>query len=134
MSRAGEKFIGVAAIAAGVGIVVATAVGMTLPSTPLGSHPVHRGRVAHLFLDCGPATSHLMSWQLNEQEFESVLALPAKNRYEYFVKRSASHGELGGLHGVRGWVMAEDDEGKMHFPGVAASAIRTVLLLRALGG
>jgi hypothetical protein len=32
MSRAGEKFIGVAAIAAGVGIVVATAVGMTLPS------------------------------------------------------------------------------------------------------
>ena len=57
-----------------------------------------------------------MSWEVNDREFESVLALPAGTRYEYFIKRSASHGELWGLHGVLGWVMAVDDESKMHFP------------------
>lgn len=57
-----------------------------------------------------------MSWDVNDKEFESVLALSPPNRYEYFSKRSASHGELWGLHGDQGWVMAEDDEGVMHFP------------------
>lgn len=41
---------------------------------------------------------------------EQPPALPAARRYEYFIKRSASHGELWGLHGDGGWVMAEDDD------------------------
>jgi hypothetical protein len=57
-----------------------------------------------------------MSWEVNDREFESVLALPPQTRYEYFIKRSASHGELWGLHGVQGWVIAEDDHGEKHFP------------------
>ena len=57
-----------------------------------------------------------MSWEVNDAEFESVLALPAPSRYQYFIKRSAGHGELWGLHGDGGWVMAEDDEGRTFFP------------------
>jgi hypothetical protein len=57
-----------------------------------------------------------MSWELNDEEFASVLALSGKRRYGYFVKRAASHGELWGLHGDGGWVVAEDDEGNHHFP------------------
>jgi hypothetical protein len=57
-----------------------------------------------------------MSWEVNDKEFETVLALPAVRRYEYFIKRSAGHGELWGLHGDGGWVMAEDDDGNTHFP------------------
>jgi hypothetical protein len=66
MSRAGEKFIGVAAIITGVGIVGSDGNGHDSSFDPLGSHPIHRCRVAHLFLDRGPTTSHLMSWQLND--------------------------------------------------------------------
>jgi hypothetical protein len=57
-----------------------------------------------------------MSWDVNDKEFESVLALPPNQRYEYFVKRAASHGELWSLRGDGGWVIAEDDEGSQHFP------------------
>ena len=57
-----------------------------------------------------------MSWAVNDAEFESVLALSAPRRYEYFIKRSAGHGELWGLHGDGGWVMAEDDDGRTLFP------------------
>lgn len=57
-----------------------------------------------------------MSWEVNDREFDSVLLLSASRRYEYLVKRSASHGELWGLHGDGGWVMAEDDDAKTHFP------------------
>jgi Protein of unknown function (DUF2750) len=57
-----------------------------------------------------------MTWDVNDQEFESVLSLPAPRRYEYLIKRSAGHGELWGLHRDGGWVMAEDDDGTMHFP------------------
>lgn len=65
---------------------------------------------------------------------EQPPALPAARRYEYFIKRSASHGELWGLHGDGGWVMAEDDDGNTHFPVWAASAIREGVLDRAVGG
>jgi hypothetical protein len=44
-----------------------------------------------------------MSWAVNDAEFEHVLALSAPRRYEYFIKRSAGHGELWGLHGDGGW-------------------------------
>jgi hypothetical protein len=57
-----------------------------------------------------------MGWEVNDEEFESVLALPVNKRYAYFVKRAASHGELWGLRGSGGWVVAEDDEGNRHFP------------------
>jgi hypothetical protein len=57
-----------------------------------------------------------MSGDVNNAEFESVLALSAPRRYEYFIKRSAGHGELWGLHGDGGWVMAEDDDGRTLFP------------------
>jgi Protein of unknown function (DUF2750) len=57
-----------------------------------------------------------MGWEVNDEEFESVLALPANRRYDYLVKRAASHGELWGLRGEGGWVVSEDDEGNQHFP------------------
>jgi hypothetical protein len=57
-----------------------------------------------------------MSWEVNDREFESVLSLSAPRRYEYLVKRSASHGELRGLRDDGGWVMAEDDDAKTRFP------------------
>jgi Protein of unknown function (DUF2750)/Phage integrase family len=56
-----------------------------------------------------------MSWVVNDAEFEHVLALSAPRRYEYFIKRSAG-GELWGVHGDGGWVMAEDDDGRTLFP------------------
>ena len=57
-----------------------------------------------------------VAWEVNDREFESVLALPASHRYEYFIKRAASHGALWGLHGAEGWVIAEDEDGAKHFP------------------
>jgi hypothetical protein len=57
-----------------------------------------------------------LSWEVNEREFQSVLALRGEPRYEYFVKRAASHGTVWGLRGSGGWVVAEDDEGNPHFP------------------
>jgi Protein of unknown function (DUF2750) len=57
-----------------------------------------------------------MNWHVNDAEFTSVLRLPAPRRYEYFVKRVASHGQLWGLRGNGGWVIAEDDKGDQHFP------------------
>ena len=57
-----------------------------------------------------------MSWDVNDAEFESVLALSAPRRYGYFIKRSAGYGELWGLYGDGGWVMAEDDDGRTLFP------------------
>jgi hypothetical protein len=56
-----------------------------------------------------------MAWEVNDQEFRSVLELPGSRRYAYFVKRAASHGELWGLRGEGGWVVAEDDEAVPHF-------------------
>ena len=55
-----------------------------------------------------------MTWDLGDQEFESVRALPAQKRYEYFIKRAASHGELYGLRDETGWVTGEDKETVPH--------------------
>lgn len=57
-----------------------------------------------------------MSWDVADEEFESVLSLPAERRYGYFIKRVAGHGELWGLRGAGGWVVAQDDEGSPHLP------------------
>jgi hypothetical protein len=57
-----------------------------------------------------------MAWEVKDQEFRSVLELPGSRRYGYFVKRAASHGELWGLRGDGGWVVAADDDAVPHFP------------------
>jgi hypothetical protein len=57
-----------------------------------------------------------VTWEVNDEEFGSVLALSANRRYEYFVKRAASHAEVWGLRGGGGWVVAADDEEIPHFP------------------
>jgi hypothetical protein len=57
-----------------------------------------------------------MSWEVGDAEFDSVLALPAGRRYEYFVKRACGHGQLWGLRAVDGWIVAEDDHAGQHFP------------------
>jgi hypothetical protein len=36
----------------------------------------------------------MAAWELSGREFDSVLLLPARQRYEYFVKRAASHATL----------------------------------------
>jgi hypothetical protein len=50
-----------------------------------------------------------VAWEVNDEEFTSILALPANRRYGYFVKRAASHGEVWSLRGDGGWVVAADD-------------------------
>jgi hypothetical protein len=35
-----------------------------------------------------------MGWEVNDEEFEAVLALPAPKRYAYFLKRVAARGQL----------------------------------------
>jgi Protein of unknown function (DUF2750) len=57
----------------------------------------------------------MAAWNVNDREFESVVALPAPRRYEYFIKRAASHGSLWGLHGDDGWVIAEGEDGSKYF-------------------
>jgi hypothetical protein len=58
----------------------------------------------------------MAAWKLSGREFDSVLSLPARQRYEYFVKRAASHAALWSLHGEDGWVIAEGDDGSAYFP------------------
>ena len=57
-----------------------------------------------------------MAWEVNDEEFRSVLALSGNQRYEYFVKRVAGHGEVWGLRDEGGWVVAADEEEGKHFP------------------
>jgi Protein of unknown function (DUF2750) len=57
-----------------------------------------------------------MTWEVNDEEFRSVLLLPAGRRYGYFLKRAAGHGEVWGLRGDGGWVVAADEEEMQHFP------------------
>jgi hypothetical protein len=42
-----------------------------------------------------------MTWTVKDEEFEAVTHLAAEARYEYSVKRAASHGEL--------WALTRDD-------------------------
>ena len=58
----------------------------------------------------------MAAWDVNDEEFRSVLELSGDRRYGYFVKRVSSHGELWGLRGEGGWVVAADDEAVPHFP------------------
>jgi Protein of unknown function (DUF2750) len=49
-----------------------------------------------------------VAWDLGDVEFDAVLELQANRRYDYFVKRAASHGALWSLRSEDGWVVAEE--------------------------
>lgn len=53
---------------------------------------------------------------LNDREFESVIALPAPERYEHFMKRVADAEELWALRDDEGWLLLGDDEENEAFP------------------
>jgi hypothetical protein len=57
-----------------------------------------------------------VGWEVSNEEFSAVLALPAGRRYEYFLKRATGHGEVWSLRDGDGWVVAEDDDGNRHLP------------------
>ena len=49
-----------------------------------------------------------MSWNISDQEFESVLSLPGTKRYSYFVKKVADREEIWSLRNQDGWVLYAD--------------------------
>jgi hypothetical protein len=53
-----------------------------------------------------------MTWNVNDQEFASVIKLPAPKRYAYFLKKVSDWGQLWGLANVDGWAVANDDAGR----------------------
>jgi len=57
-----------------------------------------------------------MTWTLRPEEVAAVVELPAAERYAYFVKRCAEWEEVWGLRDDRGWVTAEDGEGRLLMP------------------
>lgn len=69
-----------------------------------------------LFRGLGSEECAMAAWEVNEEEFRSVLGLPGNERYGYFIKRVAGHGELWGLRGEGDWVVAADDEDVPHLP------------------
>lgn len=52
-----------------------------------------------------------MTWEVNDREFEAVLAETAQKQYDYFVSRCADWGEVWGL-AVNGtdWAMVDEEE------------------------
>ena len=52
-----------------------------------------------------------MTWNVSDQEFESVLSLPGAKRYSYFIKKVADWEELWSLRNQDGWVRAGDASG-----------------------
>lgn len=52
-----------------------------------------------------------MSWNISQQEFESVLSLSDEKRYFYFLKKVADWEELWSLRNQDGWVLAADPDG-----------------------
>lgn len=57
-----------------------------------------------------------LTWQLNDQEFRTVVALPSPRRYAYAIKRLADWGEVWSLRNEDGWVLASDDSGHEAVP------------------
>lgn len=52
---------------------------------------------------------------INDKQLASVLALPAKDRYQYLIKVVADWQEVWGLYSD-GWALAATEEGSMVFP------------------
>jgi hypothetical protein len=53
---------------------------------------------------------------VHPEEFRAVTALPAPERYEYFVKRVVAVDHVCSLRSAEGWIMAADDSGNELFP------------------
>jgi len=51
-----------------------------------------------------------VSWELDDEERRLALALPAKERYSYFVQVLVDEGEAWGLRNDEGWVLGSDPE------------------------
>jgi uncharacterized protein DUF2750 len=52
-----------------------------------------------------------MTWQLDDAEFEAVLALPPQKRYELFVHRAAAGGVVWSLARETSWAVTGDEKG-----------------------
>ena len=52
-----------------------------------------------------------MSWEMHDKEFDSVISLPGKHRYAYFIKKLADWEEVWSLWSEDGWVLAGDNQG-----------------------
>lgn len=57
-----------------------------------------------------------MTRTVNHEEVMAVRALPAPERYEYFIKWVADAEQLWGLRSDQGWVVASDEAGREIFP------------------
>ena len=57
-----------------------------------------------------------MSYEVNDRELESVLALPAATRFDYFLNRIADWEEVWSLADQDGWVLTADDDGNECVP------------------
>jgi hypothetical protein len=57
-----------------------------------------------------------MIYQVNDKELESVLALPAPKRYQYFIGKITDWQELWSVANADGWVLMRDNEGNELVP------------------
>jgi hypothetical protein len=55
-------------------------------------------------------------WEVSDQEFAAVTALPAPRRYDYFAKKLADWQRLWSLGDEAGFVAAADDDGRDLLP------------------
>ena len=57
-----------------------------------------------------------MPYQMNPQQFESVLALSCADRSSHFVGKVADWEQLWGVKGPKGWLVPITDDGLEYFP------------------
>jgi hypothetical protein len=57
-----------------------------------------------------------MPYEIRQQEYVAVTALPAPRRYDHFIKRAADWGEVWSLKTLDGWVLVGDDSGRELVP------------------
>jgi hypothetical protein len=57
-----------------------------------------------------------MSWDVTDQEYQSVIELSAAERYAYFVKKVSDFQELWSLRNAEGWVLMADSDQRQLVP------------------
>ena len=57
-----------------------------------------------------------MTWDLNDQEFQSAIRLPPAKRYSYFLKKVVDWKSVWSLANSAGWVLARDNSGGIFIP------------------
>jgi hypothetical protein len=57
-----------------------------------------------------------MIWNLTDQELQSVMRLPAAERYSYFIKKAADEEIVWSLRQQDGWALLESPEGQELVP------------------